>query len=300
MTAATFIKLVFVMFLWAICFPLITIGIESSPHLTFAAARAFVAGAALLALGIALKRPFPAGKRLWLLLAMIGFGATTLGFFGMFHAAEFISPGIATVIANTQPLMAAMLAHLILGERLNFVGKLGLTIGFAGIVLMTFPELLTTTRGNSTIGIIYIILAALGITISNVLIKRLAGTVDPLMAMGIQLLIGAVPLAFIAALTESPGSVQWSGEFIAILLTLALLGTSLVYWLWISLLESVELSKANAFSFLIPIFGLALGAAFFSESYGWAEIAGAGLSILGLDLVVRRGMDQRAKILAQK
>ncbi|MFV2031342.1 MAG: DMT family transporter [Gammaproteobacteria bacterium] len=298
MNLATFFKCVFVMLLWAICFPLITAGLDSSPHLSFATARAFLAGAALLALGIALRRPFPRGMRVWSLLAMTGLGATTLGFFGMFHAAEFISPGAATVIANTQPLMAAMLAHQFLHERLTLWGKLGLVIGFAGIVLIAFPELLSPTRSNSTIGVTYIVLAAAGITVSNVLIKRLAGRVDPLMAMGIQLLIGSVPLALIAGLTEAPGSIQWSWGFILVLLTLAFLGTSLVYWLWFSILETVDLSKANAFSFLIPIFGIALGAAFFGENFGWPGIIGAGLTILGLDLVVRRGLVAPAEIQA--
>lgn len=32
----------------------------------------------------------------------MAFGATTLGFLGMFHAAEFVSPGLATIIANAQ------------------------------------------------------------------------------------------------------------------------------------------------------------------------------------------------------
>ena len=190
MSVSIFVKLVFVMFLWAICFPLITIGFDYAPHLSFAAVRAFIAGAALLALGVVLRRPVPRGKPVWLLLALTGLGATTLGFFGMFHAAEFISPGTATVIANTQPLMAAILAHLLLGERLNSRGKVGLAVGFTGIVLIAFPELLSSTRSNSAIGIAYIVLAAFGITVSNVLIKRLAGKVDPLMAMGAQLLIG--------------------------------------------------------------------------------------------------------------
>ena len=73
----------------------------------------------------------------------------------------------------------------------------------------------------------------------------------------------------------------------AALLTLALLGTSLVYWLWFSLLETVELNRASAFSFLIPVFGLAMGVGFFGEHIGWQEAVGVGLTVVGLDLVVR-------------
>ncbi len=282
------IKLVLVMLLWAICFPLITAGLEYAPHLTFAAMRAFLAGAALLVLGAAFRRPLPSGARIWMLLAMTGLGATTLAFLGMFHAAEFLAPGMATVIANTQPLMAAVLAHAYLGERLGLRGKVGLALAFAGIVIIASPELLSSAGASSALGLAYITLAALGVTVSNVLIKHLAGTVDPLMAMGAQLMIGGVPLAVLAVLTEAPETTQWSAQFTLVLLALAFLGTSLVYWLWFSLLESVELNKANAFTFLIPVFGVAMGIAFFGEQFSWQDAAGAGLTVVGLDLVIRR------------
>ncbi|MEE8454164.1 MAG: hypothetical protein V3R90_05320, partial [Limibaculum sp.] len=47
-------KIILVMFLWAICFPLITAGFAFAPHLTFATLRAFLAGAVLVAVGFAL------------------------------------------------------------------------------------------------------------------------------------------------------------------------------------------------------------------------------------------------------
>lgn len=61
-------------------------------------------------------------------------GTTMVGFIGMFHAAEFVSPGLATAIANAQPLIAALLGRIVLGERLGLVRKLGIAIGFVGTV----------------------------------------------------------------------------------------------------------------------------------------------------------------------
>jgi len=51
------------------------------------------------------------------LIVAADLGATMVGFIGMFHAAEFVSPGLATAIANAQPLIAALLGRIVLGER---------------------------------------------------------------------------------------------------------------------------------------------------------------------------------------
>jgi drug/metabolite transporter (DMT)-like permease len=277
-----FSKIVLVMFLWAICFPLIVAGFAYAPHLTFAALRAFVAGSALVAVGLLLGRRWPRGLQVWVTLVFVGLGATSLAFLGMFRASEFVSPGIATVIANTQPLLAAVLASLFLGEHLDRRGKIGLALGYSGIVVIVLPQLATVNADSYLAGVGYILLAAFGISVSNVLIRRIAPKVDALMAMGTQLLIGGVPLAVGAFMLEDPGTVIWSYEFVLILAGLALFGSALGYWLWSDILKKTELNRANAFSFLVPMFGLSLGALFFNERIGWFEITGIGLSLVGI------------------
>lgn len=289
MTIVTIAQIILVMLLWAACFPLITAGIEFAPHLTFAALRAILAGVVLTALALALRRPLPKEGRVWAMVAVVGLGATSLGFLGMFHAAEFVSPGIATVIANTQPLMAAGLAGIVLNERLTAHGKAGLALGFVGILVIVSPQLLSEGQNNYILGVAYIVLAALGITVSNVLIKRIAGNVDALMAMGLQMLIGSIPLILGAWAMEEPTAIRWSFTFVAALLGLSLFGTALVYWLWFSVLEKAPLNRANAFSFLIPIFGLTMGTLFYGEGLGWSQLIGIALTVLGVGLATRRG-----------
>jgi drug/metabolite transporter (DMT)-like permease len=288
-TIARIAQIILVMLLWAACFPLIAAGIQFAPHLSFAALRAILAGVALTALALALRRPLPNCVRSWAMVATVGLGATSLGFLGMFHAAEFVSPGTATVIANTQPLLAAVLAAMVLNERLTAHGKVGLVLGFVGILVITWSQLFSNGQENHVLGIVYIMLAVLGITVSNVLIKRIAGRVDALMAMGLQMLIGCIPLVFGAWAMEEPSAIEWSFTFVGILLVLSLFGTALVYWLWFSVLEKAPLTQANAFSFLIPIFGLTMGALFYGETLGLPELVGIALTIVGVSLVMRQG-----------
>ena len=80
---------------------------------------------------------------------------------------------------------------------------------------MAWPGVASAASNNYPLGIAYIALAATGV--GNVAMKRLAGGVDPLMAMGIQLLLGAIPLALLSLSTESLSSVAWSTTFVLIL-----------------------------------------------------------------------------------
>src|SRR3546814_18428690 len=105
------------MLLWGMCYPLIAAGIAYAPHLTFAASRALFAGLTLTGLALVLCRPLPKGTAHWSIVATVGFGATALGFLGMFHAAEFVSPGLATVIGNTHQIGSASC-----GERVCWYG----------------------------------------------------------------------------------------------------------------------------------------------------------------------------------
>ena len=296
MNMSVVFQIIIVMFLWAICFPFISWGIEFAPHLTFAALRAVLSGLVLIVVALALRQPLPRNWQDWKMIIIVGLGATSLGFLGMFHAAEFVSPGIATVISNAQPLLAAILAAFVLQERLSRSGILGMLLGFGGIIFIALPEYLFGANQSYAIGVAYIILAALGITFSNVWIKKIAGSVDALMAMGLQLLIGSIPLAIAASVFEEPAVVEWSSQFLLILGILSVLGTSLVYWLWFSILEKMTLSRANSFSFFIPIFGLALGAIFFGENITVFQWIGVILTISGVSMTFLFGSNQNRSV----
>lgn len=83
-------------------------------------------------------------------------------------------------------------------------------------------------------------------------------------------------------LTEDITAGTWSVKFVFSLLGLALFGTALVYWMWCRILQEVLLVRANVFSFLVPLFGLTLGVAFYNEAITVTIIIGAILSVLGI------------------
>lgn len=280
-------RLVLVMALWASCFPLIAIGLELAPHLAFAALRAAIGGIVLIAVAALLRRPMPKGAGAWGMIVLLALGATSLGFLGMFHGAAFLSPGVATLIFSTQPLVAALLGRVFLGERLSRQGAFGLTLGFAGVAIASWPELNSSNASLYLRGAGFVIAAAVGTAVGNVVMKRLSQSVDAAMAVGWSLTLGAIPLAIASAASEDI-AIAWSGEFLAVLAILSLFGTALAFWLWFEALKSAPLSAANAFSFLVPVFALTIGSLFFGERIGFPEIAGAALIVAGVAMAQRR------------
>lgn len=269
-----------VMFLLALCYPLISVGLSASPPMTFAAMRAAIAGLVLLMLAQYQNRPSILGSRLWLGVVLIGVLATGIGFFGMFFGGARVSPGLATVISNSQPLIAAALAWWVLDDRLTSVQRWGLLAGFCGVVLIGFPS--ASGSKSQLLGIAVILLGAVGIAIGNIIMSRIAVRIDIIRATGWQLVIGSVPLAILAAYTEDATSVQWSFTFIAVLLMLSLLGTAAPYVLWFALLQKASLNKLNSFTFITPILALLLGMMFFAETIPTLAFFGIGLSLTGV------------------
>lgn len=63
----------------------------------------------------------------------------------------------------------------------------------------------------------------------------------------------------IVLLTEDVAAVIWNSQFVLVLVGLALPGTALACWLWFVILRQMKLTRANVFSFLVPVFGLTMG-----------------------------------------
>ena len=289
-----------VMVLWASCYPLITLGLDYAPHLTFAALRAILAGSILIGVAALRRAAWPRGWSVWGWITLAGLGMTGIGYFGMFHAAEFVSPGLATVIESLQPLIAAVLAVVFLRERLGPIGWFGLCLGVSGVALIAIPRVLASGGGSTAFGLVLVIMATSGVAVGNIAIKSLSKRVDAAMAMGLQLLIGAIPISILAFTTESPTAIDWSPQFIISLLSLALPGTALAYWLWQVTLQSLDVSKAAAFSFLVPIIGVSVGALFFSEPMTMNVMGGGALAAIGVYLASRPRSETSPLMSAEK
>ena len=273
--------------LWALCFPLIVMGIpDAPPPLLFASLRALLAGVLLVALaGLGGGWRWPQWRE-FRELTLIGLSFTAVGFGGMFLGASKLTSGIATVLANVQPLIAAILAYWCLKEALSGRMLAGLLTGFVGVVVLAWPGLDPTD--SRLAGALYVLAGALGTAVGNVLLKRRSTGGDLWLPMGLQLVIGAAFLATGSLVMGKEWAIRWNWTFASTLFALSVPATALMVVLWYALLARAPLIQLNPVTFLTPAFGLLIGVLVLDERFSAFELAGVAITLLGLALILQR------------
>lgn len=257
---------------WGACFVAIEWGLRDAPLLWFAALRAVVAGAALLALAGLQHRPGPTGRRAWGLLTVLGLVNVTVAFAAMFAGVAGGAAGTAAVLANAQPLLILLPAWWMFGERLSLRTAAALVVGFAGLVLVALP-------GGGGRGAALSLLAAAAVTAGTLLSRRLAGQ-DLVTATAWHLLIGGAGLVLLAAAVEGAPVISWTPRFIVSLLFLALVGTAATTVAWFTEARHSRLDTLTTWTFLTPVLGIALAALALGERPGgWTTVGLAAVLI---------------------
>lgn len=257
--------------------------VESWPPLTAAGARLGLAGLALLGALAALGRPLRPGVSPmavgWLALTqtVLFYGAT---FWGIAHAGA----GLAAVLANTDPLFVAVLAALVLGERLAGLQWAGLAVGLAGASLVVWHGPLWPPELSA--GALVVVGGALAWSVGTVVAARgMRGRAEPLALAGWQMAIGGAVLCLVGLVAEGPVE-RFGARELALVVGLALLGSAAPLALFYLALARAPASEVSAWFFLVPVVGVATAWPLLGETPGARLVAGLVAVSTGLWLVM--------------
>lgn len=263
---------------YAFCFVAIKAGLAYAPPVLLAGLRSLIAGTSLFVLAAALRRRLLPRRDQWIPLASLAVTSTTIGLGAMFLAPRHTGAGVASVLGNTQPLVVAVLAAGFLGERLTRSTAAALGLGLAGVALVSLGGL-EGLGASDAAGSLLALAASAGIGIGSVLFKRMGRQHDPLLVASWQLLLGGAPLLLAGAIAEHGSQIRWNGDFVSLVLFLALPGTAFAIPAWYWLVQREVLGRLSVFLFLVPVFGLALAVVFDGESVSLVEGAGVALTL---------------------
>lgn len=218
------------------------------------------------------RNEFPGGlatKRPGAHFIRASFGALAL--FGSFAAVQRLNLAEAILIAQLSPILMAIAAVVLLSERLTAWRIGGLTLGFAGVVVLVWPELsMDSDDGTRLTGYVIGLAAAVLSALALIMVRRLNATESP----------GAIALYFVLAsmafalLTLPFGWVMPEGQTMLLLISAGLFGGfgHIAMTLAFRYAEASRLAPFEYIAFLWPlladllIFDLSLSNAFIASA----------------------------------
>jgi len=261
---------------WGTNFVVIKLALAQLPPLLFATLRfafAFVPAALFI------RRPAVR----WRLLAAYGvlIGA---GQFGLMYVAidGHISPGLASLVVQTQVFFTIALAVGFAGERVRPYQGLAFALAAAGIADIAWHADATTTP----LGLALVLAAALGWAGGNTVARR-SGRVDMLGYVVWSSLFALPPLALLSIVVEGAGPITHAlagadGAAWAAVLWQSVGNTLFGYAAWGWLLARHPAALVAPLALLVPVFGMAASAIWLAEPLPAWKLVAAALVIGGL------------------
>ena len=284
MSTADLSRLVLLGALWGASFLFMRMGAGEFGPLALVFVR--VAGAALLLLPLVLLRgEGPALRRHWRVIALVGVINTAVPFVLFTTAALVLSAALMAVFNATVPLWGALVAWMWLRERLAPSRWLGLAIGMAGVVFLSWEKADIHTGGaliSPAVAIAACVLASVLYGFgANFTRKHLGGVPPMAVAAGSQVsasVVTVLPAIYFWPATP-PGAAAWGSA-----LALAVACTGLAYVLFYRLIASAGATKAISVTFLIPAFALLWGWLALDEQPTRSMLLGCAVILLGTAL----------------
>jgi drug/metabolite transporter (DMT)-like permease len=197
--------------------------------------------------------------------------------------------GNASIIASAEPVLIALLAALLLRERIDGRFLIALAVIVAGLLLVTGPDLASAGRPRD--GDLLVLASAATGALYAVLNRRLVAGADPLplalaqQAVGLMVLGGAVALLVTAGVASLP-STPPPQEALWLAILSGLLQHSAAVWLHLHALRGMTAGRFGVVLSLVPVFALLGAYAVLSEAITLMQLAGAAL--IGLAIILSR------------
>jgi drug/metabolite transporter (DMT)-like permease len=285
--------------LWSTGFVGAKYGLPYAPPFTFLGLRLVTAAVLLVVGAMALPAARSAARRTR--RAQYGHAAVAglllhAGYLGgVFYAISVGVPaGVSAVVVSLQPVLTALLATRLLGERPGLRQWLGLLLGMCGVALVVAPDLVG--HGTDAIpvrGLVACLVALASTTAGTLYQKRHGDEVPLLWGTAVQYAAAAAVLLALAGSTERV-AVVWTPEFVAAFVWLVLgLSIGAVLLLLLLLRRGTASSVASLF-YLVPPATAVEALLLFGERLAALSLAGLVVAVVGVALVVVPG--RRARV----
>jgi drug/metabolite transporter (DMT)-like permease len=245
----------------------------------------------LTTLSFATRAPWPRSRMGVLHIAIAGLLVHATYLSGVLFAIQLKLPlGFVAMIAGLQPVVTAVFAHILLGERLNAKQWFGMALGLLGVALVILSKF--TLNTTNWIGLAAAGVALTGITFGTLYQKRFCANMDLRTGGVIQYTATGVVLAALALLTETR-EINWSMQFVLAISWLAIVLSIGAIGLLYFMIRRGAASKVASLFFLTPSVTAVMAFVLFGEALSWFGVLGLVVTAAGVALVMRSGTPQK-------
>jgi len=228
----------------------------------------------------------------WVQFAIAGVAGQVLAQLGMTWGISKSLASNGAILNLLIPVISAVLASLLLHERITLLRVAALTIGLAGVVLMSISDWKQASFGEMRflVGNLLILCGCLGSSFYNVyckgLMKRFA-EVEILIFSYITASLASLPLL----IWVEPFSFQsfrrfdWQSWAAFAFLALFMYGASML--LFFRALQHLDVTTASASLYLVPVFGVLLASVLLGERLSTLAIVGSAVVLVATVLIMK-------------
>ncbi len=262
--------------IWGSTWAAIKIGVNDVPPFVFAFARAVAVAVLLTIIAVALRQPFPRGRRTMAIAMIVGLVNIGWSWAIIFWSEQFVPSGLVSVFGAAAPVWTALLAHfMVKGDRLSGLKIGGLTLGLGGtVILIGAPEAADGTAGL----IATALLALMPITwaIAAILQSRFLRTVAPIPTVAVGTWASALLLGPLAVF-QLPQAQHWTLASVFAFAYLVIFGTcfGMVVSLW--LYRKLRPTTITLIQVLVPAEAVLIGTVWLGEPVTIRMLGGAAL-----------------------
>lgn len=273
---------------WGTTYLGIKVALETVPPFLLGGMRFTLAGSVLAVALRLLGHEWPDWRRaptFFLIgLAMLGFGNG-----GVVWAEQFMASGLVAVLVASTPFWMVGIESLAGGERLTRRTVVGLSIGFSGILLLVWPDLvaaMSATSGWTWIGgLIATQLACVGWSVGSTISKQRLHDTDPLVSAAGQMLAGGLVMLVVSGVLGEYGRLTWTARSAAAVAYLFVAGSLVGFVAYTYALRHLPMSIVSLYPYVNPIVAVVLGTWLLHEPLTWRIVLAIAV-ILGGSAVV--------------
>lgn len=231
-------------------------------------------------------------SRDWIKFTVAGVGGQVLAQLGMTWGISKSLASNGAILNLLIPVISAVLASLMLKERLTLLRIGSLAIGLAGVVLLSVGDFRHASFASMRflVGNLLIFGGCLGSSFYNVYCKGLMRSfseIEILIFSYITACLASVPLLVWVEPFHFRSLKTLDAKGIAAFLFLALFMYGASMLLFFKALQHLDVTTASMSLYLVPVFGVALAAILLGERLNPLAILGAAIVLISTLLVVR-------------